>query len=301
MVASTKGLHCLPVELLYEIQLYATSENFPLVSKWFHRLYSNTTASFRADYLLERLRSAHGSDLLSKALRYPLCTEPVLEALCLRLRLKGDKRSALSSAPQLPRRLFRGLQPRTLPNDNWRDRDPPLPFLRYLYSTKSFPPPDPNSHEGYALTKAVHTRFHTLAQLLLDNGASPKLKKGLAVFVAIRMNDIKMVKMLVERDGRKAVIVDDAHVDAGAPIAQQANFSGERAIGDGNGNSVGERGGHKVTKLAPGKKRRLEDRIEVTPEMLKVAVRCQAKEVVDYLTKEKGCVPDMQTLLMMTQ
>lgn len=47
------------------------------------------------------------------------------------------------------------------------------------------------------------------------------------------------------------------------------------------------------------KRRRLEDRVAVSPEMLKVAVKCNAREIVDYLTKEKGCIPDIQTLQMM--
>ena len=48
-----------------------------------------------------------------------------------------------------------------------------------------------------------------------------------------------------------------------------------------------------------GKRRKLEDRVEVTPEMLRVAVKCKAQDIVEYLTREKGCIPDMQTLLLM--
>jgi len=46
------------------------------------------------------------------------------------------------------------------------------------------------------------------------------------------------------------------------------------------------------------KRRRMEDRVRVSPEMVRVAVRCDARDIVEYLTKEKGCVPDMQTLHM---
>jgi len=48
-----------------------------------------------------------------------------------------------------------------------------------------------------------------------------------------------------------------------------------------------------------GKRRKLEDRIQVTPEMLRVAVKCDARDIVEYLVVEKECIPDMQTLLMM--
>jgi hypothetical protein len=43
----------------------------------------------------------------------------------------------------------------------------------------------------------------------------------------------------------------------------------------------------------------MEDRISPTPAMLKLAVKCNAQDIVEYFTKEKGVVPDMQTLLMM--
>jgi hypothetical protein len=49
-----------------------------------------------------------------------------------------------------------------------------------------------------------------------------------------------------------------------------------------------------------GKKRKLEDRVQVNPEMLKVAVKCDARDIVTYLTQEKGCVPDLRTLHILT-
>jgi hypothetical protein len=33
--------------------------------------------------------------------------------------------------------------------------------------------------------------------------------------------------------------------------------------------------------------------------MLKVAVKLDARDIVEYFMKEKGCVPDLQTLQMM--
>ena len=47
------------------------------------------------------------------------------------------------------------------------------------------------------------------------------------------------------------------------------------------------------------KRRKLEDRILVTSEMLRMAVKCDARDIVEYFTLEKGCIPDMQTLCMM--
>lgn len=96
----------------------------------------------------------------------------------------------------LPRRLFRSLQP---PESRWSDEDEPLPLLRHLYENHSIPPIDANSHGGYALTRAVHSRFLPLVHFLLDHKASPKCANNLAVEVAIRQKDLAMVKLLVER------------------------------------------------------------------------------------------------------
>jgi hypothetical protein len=134
----------------------------------------------------------------------------------------------------------------------WAERENPLPYLEYLYGTPGIPPPDVNSHDGYALTKSVHASFFPLVRFLLAHGASPKCKKGLAVMVAIRRKDLTLVRMLIERP-------------------------------------------KEMTK----KRQKLEDRIQVTSEMLRLAVKCQAWDIVEYLTVEKECVPDMQTLRLM--
>ena len=48
------------------------------------------------------------------------------------------------------------------------------------------------------------------------------------------------------------------------------------------------------------KKRKVMDRIQTTKEMLKMAVKCDARDIVDYFLREKRVVPDMQTVRMMT-
>jgi hypothetical protein len=131
-----------------------------------------------------------------------------------------------------------------------------MPLLRYLYTSPRIPAPNPNSHDGYALTRAVHAEFLPLISFLLEHGASPQHKRGLAVIVAIRQKKLPLVRMLIER----------------AEVR-------------------GKKGG--------AKRRRLEDRMEVTPEMLKAAVKCNARDIAEYLMQEKGCVPDIQTLHML--
>jgi hypothetical protein len=136
--------------------------------------------------------------------------------------------------------------------------------LRYLYNSPRIPYPDPNAHQGYALTKAVHANFLPLIRFLLHHGASPRCKDGLAVTVAIRKKDLSLVKLLIEPDA--------------SPINTQE-------------------GG----KPSKAKRRRLEDRIAVNSDMLKAAVKRDAKDIVNYFIHEKACVPDLQTLHLMTK
>lgn len=139
-----------------------------------------------------------------------------------------------------------------------------MPFLRYLSQLPKFPSLNANAHDGYALAKAVHAKFIPLVRFLLEHGASPRHKNSLSVMIAIRQKDLSLVKLLIERDD--------------SPV---------------------ESGDRKSEKKGKRKKRKLEDRVEVNREMLKAAVRCDARDIVEYLTREKGCIPDMQTLHMM--
>jgi len=250
----TLGLEGLPAELLYEIQLFALSEALPNTSKHLRNVFKATTPNFRARYILGRTSHClKPQSIFSRALQYPICSKEVLEVF-----LRGPGSDQLlneTKSPELPKRLFRSLAPKeglvdeTWPK--WIDREHPLPYLKYLYETPGIPRPDPNSHDGYALTRAVHAGFVPLIHFLLVHGASPECKKGLAVMVAIRRKDLSVVRMLVERPKGTA------------------------------------------------KRRKLEDRVQTTSEMLRVAVKCDARDIAEYLTLEKGCIPDMQTLRMM--
>ncbi|KAG5722990.1 High-affinity glucose transporter [Termitomyces sp. T112] len=132
----------------------------------------------------------------------------------------------------------------------------------YLFDSPGIPKPNVNSHGGYALTKAVHAKFIPLIRFLLDYGAEPQCKNCLAIFVAIRQKDLALVKLLIERD-------DSSYTDC---------------LGTGK-----------------RKRRKLEDRVVVNSAMLKAAVKCDARDIVDYMAREKGCIPDMQTLHMMAK
>ncbi|KAJ7716740.1 hypothetical protein DFH07DRAFT_1013395 [Mycena maculata] len=280
------GLEDLPIELLYEVQLSALSAALPITSRRLHAVFAAAPASFRAQYVLGHVvPTARLPDTVSRILRFPLCDVPVLDAVLrawpepeapdLTLDIAqpspskpagaGQREADMGKepepppgrAPELPKHLFRALGPR--PDSTYTDADAPLPLLRYLYAAPALAcaPPDANSHDGYALTRAVHARFSPLVQLLLEHGASPKRKGGLAVMVAIRQKRLEVVRMLIER--------------------------GEAQKGRNKNKN---------------KRRRLEDRMEVTAEMLRAAVKAKARDIAEYFM-QKGCVPDMQTLRML--
>ena len=221
-----------------------------------------------ADYLAARhaalLITSHRPHIITYALRFPLCTLPVLAALLERSTsisstggapANDDKKRSSARGPSrprppdLPRRLFRQLS---------ASGDEVLPLLRYLYrSGSTWPYPDADSHDGYALVRAVYVGAVPLVRFLLDHGASPRLGKALSVKLAIKRRDLALVRLLVEPPDV-------------CPEERRA-----------------------------GKRRKLADRVQVDSEMLKAAVARGAQDIAEYLMNEKGCVPDLETLFLL--
>ncbi|CAL1716855.1 unnamed protein product [Somion occarium] len=282
------SLQNLPVELLYEIFMYGQSENLPLVSQHFYAVFKSAPTSVLSQYLISR---HYGLNLVVKSLRYPFCDQHVLEAI---FRGLSDTVASqdISWATELPRRLFRSLQPKSgsragdkrQRDEGWTRDDYPLPFLRYIDDHPRLHPPNMNAWDGYALTKAVAAGHTPLIRFLLEHGANPGCKGGLAVKVAIQQKDLELVKLLIERDGSVPVLE-----------APKDRKKARVEIRDGPSPK-----GKTMSKPNRAKKRRLEDRLAVTQDMLKIAVRCDARSIVEYFMNEKGCVPDMQTIMMMS-
>jgi len=99
-------------------------------------------------------------DVITHALQYPLCTIDVLDALCRHPNWSGY----IVEYPQLPRRLFRSLNPK--PISYWTENDHPLPFLKHLYNHAE---PEVHSHSGYGFVQACHANFIQLLHFLCDN------------------------------------------------------------------------------------------------------------------------------------
>ena len=276
------------MQLLYEIQIYSCWNALPITSKRLHSVFKASPLSVRAEYLLARFQDAARQPgaghlrLVSKILRYPICTPAVLGLV---LGLPGYPDVSSGGRIQLPRRLFRDLSSR--PSGRWRDTDPPLPMLRYLYSHPRIPAPDPNGWDGYALTKAVAAGFIPLVRFLLDQGASPANKNGLAVHAAIRRKDLALVKLLIEPDPSAPVAASSRTLLQQDGVPPRLSTSKKRRSGDG------------VAGTHSSKRRRLEDRVAVTQEMLKTAVACDARDIVQYFVQEKSCMPDLHTVRTM--
>ncbi|KAH9944852.1 hypothetical protein B0H21DRAFT_862301 [Amylocystis lapponica] len=297
------GLEGIPVELLYEIQIHALSSSLPLTSRHLHAVFKSASPSFHAQYIVRSyLNRSTTSDralgCVSVALRYPICDQAVVDAI-----LRGYSR--ITSKPvQLPRRLFRSLAPRSglqssssgnqgasSGDSGWTADDAPMSFLRYLCDHPLLSGVDPDSHDGYALTKAVYAGFIPLVRLLLKEGASPALKQGMALKVAIRRKDLALVRMLIEPDASVEIRREEkGKTGVGRSVMERPRRVGEKRKAGTDG------GGGRSTK-----RRRLQDRVKVSQEMLKVAVQCDARDIVEYFTKEKGCIPDIKTLILMSR
>ena len=200
---------------------------------------------------------------------------------------------------ELPRRLFRNLSPRPLTTGKrkrgdpypcgWTEHDDPLPFLRFLYAHPRIPRPYTDSWDGYALTKAVHVEFIPLVQFLLEQNASPEEKDGLAVMVAIRRKNLPLVRLLIERDG----------VHPTSKRRRTSETEMEASTGRDGLPAGPSRKRDRASVGSTAKRRKLGDRIQVTQDMLKTAAQSDARDIVEYFIQEKGCVPNMQTVLLM--
>lgn len=96
------------------------------------------------------------------------------------------------------------------------------------------------------------------------------------MLIAIRRKNTEMVRMLVE------------WMESVVPPGVMACGS----AGD-------ETGACKGLSLGYGIRCAVEYDGVITPSMLRVAVQCGAQDIVEYFTRQKRCIPDMQTLLMM--
>ncbi|GAA5968504.1 hypothetical protein JCM11641_007662 [Rhodosporidiobolus odoratus] len=260
MVLRLEGL---PVELLLHIHLISLSPALPHVSRHLHSLFASTSPHHRARFLALR----HDRKTLSHAVKYPICTLPVVHALERQAAAQGKK----LKCPQLPKRVVKGLR---RGGDGTEDID--LPLITYLLERYGA---SPNSKEGYPLARAVFARHLPLIRLLLKHGADPSLRDGWAVTTAISNGDADLVKLLMEREPERDEVAEDEAV-----LKKCKGTGAKKRRRDSSG------GG--------GKRRKMEDRCKATNEMLETAVKAKQWAIVDYLTA-KGALPSIGVLGML--
>ncbi|WVQ92538.1 hypothetical protein IAS59_006349 [Cryptococcus gattii] len=244
----------LPVELIQQIHLLALNPFFPLTSRTIYASLHRSSPFYTAQYLL-RLYHSHGPN-------------EVLAWDRSRSR-RTDSRNDQNRPRQIP--IVPPLTCRELPRRLFRS--PPLPsthippLVIYIFDTfgQSSDPtydPSPNSHKGYPLCRAVLQSNYKLASYLLQKGADPSLKDYMAVEIAISMKDLKMVKLLVEREQN------------GSGITRTENKS-----------------------ESPAKKIKLGDRITVPAKMVESAMKKGANDIVNYLVYDKKVIPPLSSIM----
>lgn len=276
------SLLSLPVELLYEVHIFARNPFLAISCKHIHLILKNAPTIVKVDYLLAEIpeRPTFWPNEIQRVLQYPLCNRHVLER-CIGHILPPDhhldppsdwpdlsdsEKEKVSFLFPLPKRLFRDLDQPTV-------RDETLVTVQYLANLPIVYrgrfdtngefvgrdvirlAPNPDLHQGYALIRAAQARCIPLIQLLLELGANPSRRNGLAILIAIQQRDLELVKLLVNSEEKRE------EVDS--------------------------------------KKKSKQDSSSMNSILLDEAVKARASDIVEWLVKEKGCVPDMKTLRAM--
>lgn len=238
-------LNVLLEQLLLHIHLLSLSPSLPHVSHHLSSLFSFSSSTHCASYLLAR----HPRSTLSHAIKYSLCTLPVLHELERLSAAQGKKKLKCG---ELPRRLVKGLG---------QGEEVDLAMIEYLLGAYEA---SPNSKKGYFLARAVVARHEPLIRLLLSHGADPGMKEGWAVVQAIGFGDLALVKLLMER---QAAVGEVEEVEEFEVLEVVNGKKKRRRSSEGGG----------------GKRRKMEERCEATSAMLEAAVRGQKWDIVDYL------------------
>lgn len=209
-------------------------------------MFSYSSSTHRASYLLAR----HPRSTLSHAIKYGICTLPVLHELERLSAAQGKKKLKCG---ELPRRLVKGLG---------QGEEVDLPMMEYLLGEYEA---SPNSKKGYFLARAVVARHDPLIRLLLSHGADPGMKDGWTVVQAIGLGDLALVKLLMEREAVTGGCEEVEELEV-VEIGKKRRRSSE-----GGG----------------GKRRKMEERCRATDAMLEAAVRAEKWDIVHYL-RSKG-------------
>lgn len=266
----------LPVELFYEIHIYARNPNLPIASKHIYMTLSNAPRSVKALYILNIWTSypTIGEYLvrggLNRILKYPICTREVIE-YCFTLLVPPYHLRPPSNWTEpppwrptitikmtfsIPSRLIYDIaQPSTRKNA--------AAFVEYLCN---LPPvycqrlPDrlergilvlcPIGNSEKPLVTAIEARSISLVRSLLRCGMHPGSRNNAPVRAAIEQRDLALVKLVIDGDMEPMVTS--------------------------KGDEMPDL--HEYQRIS----------VPVDRSMLKRAIKMQAKDIVEWFIKDKG-------------
>ncbi|CAE6435392.1 hypothetical protein ACGC1H_002878 [Rhizoctonia solani] len=271
------GLLDLPAELLFEILAYSTSSDIPLVNKYLLHTFHGAPPSCRAYFILGKLDPSVPlvpSIILESALSYPICTENVLDFLEHMHPLVLLPRSSLKDVRVSPGRwVFRNLQSH------------PKPKRRRKHPNSA---PAPSSSLNTNLRINPLTFLESLERMYTLSFSAPGSAFALAMCVRAGPAQYPLLQLLL-RNG----------ADPGAMSCLPLLIAA--TVGDLNALKLMI---EPTTEPSPqgttgGKRRRMEDRVQPTTNVLSAAVKEKHLEVAEWLMHEKGVVPDMATMRML--
>ena len=152
-----------------------------------------------------------------------------------------------------------------------------------------------NSLKGAPLTLACAFGATRIVHFLLAHGADPSLRGGVAVQAAIRRRGLTLVRTLVERSPQGRFTCSACEDPDFSSVPGHDVDSVSHGVGDGTGGRD-NKNVRTFPRSQSAKRRRLLDRIEITPDLVNEAIRVNARDIVNYFVIEKGCSPLLQTL-----
>jgi hypothetical protein len=256
-------------QLLYEIHPLTCSPALPLTCKRLYHVFKSAPASVTAQYIIASLyeqtqEPRRSRRTWTRIFRFPICTEKVFDAI-VRHPATAAALNRAPVRPVLPRHLFRSLTPKPDGSQPWTDRDQPLPFLKYLY--------DPRRYTATSLFQPP--------DINADDGYS--------LTRAVHAKFIPLVRFLLDQAGASP----HHHNELAVRVAiRRKDLALVRMLIEPS---------ESATATSSGKRMKLMDRVEVNSEMLRLAVKCGARDVAEYLLREKKCKPDIETLQLIVQ
>jgi hypothetical protein len=188
--------------------------------------------------------------------------------------------SSVIVAPKLeisPDNPYQPLTCRELPRRIFRSKSATFttlsPLLEHLFAYD--PPPNPNSHRGYPLSRAALASDYELVQFLLDRGADPSLKDGLAMQIAISKKDLRLVRMLYEKESSRPSSATPDDSMTSSPRGRGKKRSRPSSPMDTEG---------RPRKASKTRSRRM----DMTPALMSKVMACGSREIIDYFVQENG-------------